>query len=464
MTQSHVKVEDGNQTHASIVKISRLDWLAKLRWFGAATLAMIGLVLWTGEAYYSASWLWGLAGATALINVALVMQLGRYRRKLQSETEHKIEGITQAVIVFDLFVWLAAMHFAGGMMNPLVAVLVLLIAIAASLLKASTSARVSLGACLIFAAFTLAELFCDMPAPASPFIVAPLAGISKAGVLLFAAIVIAVFVLTQYFTNAILLRLRGINQRLIEANRELAGIDLLKSRFLRISSHQLRGPLAAIHTMTTAVSEVGGLTEPQYEIMVKIRKRLDEVMAQMDEMMLLSTIKEKAHETTQAAPVDVKNIVEQVTEEFFQEAALKKITLTKTVVGDTIVSAWPDAIETVLEHLLSNAIKYTPQGGSVSVTAKRVTRSESPGVRENGLAKSSRVEIEVADTGIGIPVQEQERLFNEFFRATNARQVGGGTGLGLSIVKAIVERLGGEIEVDSKEGIGTKISVSLSAI
>jgi signal transduction histidine kinase len=101
----------------------------------------------------------------------------------------------------------------------------------------------------------------------------------------------------------------------------------------------------------------------------------------------------------------------------------------------------------MLENLVSNAIKYTPPGG-------RVTVNITPG--------KGTVSIEVHDTGIGIPEGEQLRLFEEFFRASNARRLEEtGTGLGLSIVKQTVERHGGRIRVQSKEGQGTTFIVDL---
>jgi signal transduction histidine kinase len=170
------------------------------------------------------------------------------------------------------------------------------------------------------------------------------------------------------------------------------------------------------------------------------------MMAQVDEMMLLSTIKERASETLQGQAVDVDKAVEESVQQFAPEAKEKGLTLTREGDGAAKVWAWEDAVETVLEHLLSNAVKYTPSGGSVRV---RVTH------------QAGEVAIDVIDNGIGIPPDQQDRLFHEFFRATNARQVGGGTGLGLSIVKAIVERLGGQISVASPPGQGTSVHVSL---
>jgi len=114
------------------------------------------------------------------------------------------------------------------------------------------------------------------------------------------------------------------------------------------------------------------------------------------------------------------------------------------------VSGNSEQIEQMLENLVSNAIKYTPDGGWV-----KVTFSGAPG---------NKVVIRVADSGIGIPEKDQSRLFTEFFRADNAREKQEmGTGLGLSIVKEIVDAHQGTIQVESRENHGTTVVVSLPA-
>ena len=101
----------------------------------------------------------------------------------------------------------------------------------------------------------------------------------------------------------------------------------------------------------------------------------------------------------------------------------------------------------VLDNLVSNGLKFTPSGGRVEVRLS---------------AQDGAAILEVEDTGLGIPVDEQERLFERFFRSSNATENAiPGTGLGLTITKAIVERHGGRIEVESAEDAGTTVRVSL---
>jgi signal transduction histidine kinase len=252
--------------------------------------------------------------------------------------------------------------------------------------------------------------------------------------------------MTVSFVNAILARLRRLNRRLVESNRALAALDLTKSRFLRISSHQLRGPLAAITSLLSAMESAGPLSGKQADLIRRMRDRSRDVMAEIDEMMLLSTVKESAEETTRLAPVNLPKVITDTAACFRDEAAQRGLTITLNCGEAARVDAWDDALETVFEHLFSNALKYTPSGGRVTVSCR---------------ANGALAEVEVADTGVGIPEGQREQAFHEFFRGTNARQIAGGTGLGLAICKAIVERLGGAIALDSREGQGTTVRLRL---
>ena len=109
------------------------------------------------------------------------------------------------------------------------------------------------------------------------------------------------------------------------------------------------------------------------------------------------------------------------------------------------LDADPLRLTQMLDNLISNAVKFTPEGGTVTVTAA-----------PNGEA----VHLEIADTGVGIPADEMEKLFDRFFRASTSA-VAQGTGLGLSIVKSIVDVHGGTIAVESTEGVGTTFVVDL---
>ena len=112
-----------------------------------------------------------------------------------------------------------------------------------------------------------------------------------------------------------------------------------------------------------------------------------------------------------------------------------------------LVLADEEAVRQILDNLLDNAIKYTPEGGIVRVTCK---------------ATRELVQIEVADSGIGIPHDDLPRVFERFYRVNKARSRElGGTGLGLAIVKHLVQSIGGQISVTSRVGAGTRFTLQL---
>jgi signal transduction histidine kinase len=447
------------------VQASRLRWLIRLRWLyvvGASVLAA-SVSLWQPHewATYLLAAAAGLLLAYNLLFSALTNRLAG--RPGAAPVAH-LARLAEIQIALDLVVLFALMHITGGAYSVLLAVVVFHLAVAASL---QTPARAYLHAALatvLFAALVLFESWVSfwqgeslpgqrplLPAmlgnPPFPIHVkVPIAWVAMSQIASF-LVVGGCFFGTVRFTDAILERLRAINRRLGEANRKLSGLGLTKSRFLRISSHQLRGPLAAIHSLVTAAEEVGGFNARQLDLMNKVRNRSDVMMTQLDEMLALSTIKEDAGESVPDQAVDVAQAVRATVANFDQEARQKGLKLSCSCDAEVKVWAWEDAVETVMEHLLSNAVHYTPSGGSVRIRI-------APGPQQT-------VQVEIADTGIGIPAEQQDRLFHEFFRATNARQVCGGTGLGLSIAQAVVERLGGRISIVSKLGEGTQVSLSL---
>jgi len=227
-------------------------------------------------------------------------------------------------------------------------------------------------------------------------------------------------------------------------------LDRAKSRFLRLSSHQLRGNVAAIHSMLGAIQTVGPLDERQADLARRIRQRAGELVVQMDEMLLLSTIRENGVEIQKRFPVDLAGVLRSVAEAASGEAIIQGLILTVEGCSDPVhVQAWSGAMETVFSNLLSNAVKYTPRGGQVSLSLRR---------------RQQRAQVEMADTGIGIPDSMHEQVFQEFYRAPQARQITGGTGLGLPIVRAILDKLGGQIRLRGGEGPGAVVTVELPLV
>jgi signal transduction histidine kinase len=166
------------------------------------------------------------------------------------------------------------------------------------------------------------------------------------------------------------------------------------------------------------------------------------------DLLALSRLRDARDENIALGLVTVDETLQRVVKLYRPQSEEKRQALdVRLEAGDATVLADPDRLRDVFANLVSNAVKYTPEGGAVTITSR---------------ADNERVVCEVADTGIGIPVEDQERLFEEFFRASNAREFAvEGTGLGLSIVREIVEGAGGSVACESGPGEGTRFSVTL---
>jgi signal transduction histidine kinase len=228
----------------------------------------------------------------------------------------------------------------------------------------------------------------------------------------------------------------------------LAELNQEKSKFVRVTTHELRAPAQGIESLLTALANgyAGPLTEAQRELIDRARRRNDLLRDLVDDLLDLAAGKANLREAEQR-PVDVGSLTAEVCSRFDARAREKGLELS-VLVPPRPLQVWSDPadIDRVVTNLVSNALKYTTRGG---VT---VELSESHG--------SARLSIR--DTGIGIAPAALGHIFEEFYRASNARAASeAGTGLGLAIVKDLVTRYAGTIAVQSTEGEGTTFVVSL---
>jgi PAS domain S-box-containing protein len=234
-------------------------------------------------------------------------------------------------------------------------------------------------------------------------------------------------------------------QNLKEAREEA---DRLKREFFSLVSHELRTPLASIKGYSELMmgGDAGERSAEEQRFLDVIVRNTDRLERLVDDLLLLALV-EAGTFTLETRDVDLGRLVSDCVEAARPLADDKNIDLTFEAepVGNCSVDS--HRLEQLLDNLISNALKYTPQGGQVSTRLGR----------ENG-----RVRIEVEDSGIGIPAKEQQFLFDRFFRATTATSGAiPGIGLGLTIVKAIVEAHRGTVQVESEEGRGTTFRVDL---
>ncbi|RJQ51472.1 MAG: sensor histidine kinase [Desulfobacteraceae bacterium] len=220
--------------------------------------------------------------------------------------------------------------------------------------------------------------------------------------------------------------------------------------FMMRVAHNLRSPLAAVISILDVVrgGYQGPLNENQSEYLRRVDRRVHTMLTMINELLALAKSREERRKIS-FEPMDLSLLAGRIQRTFQDEARQKGLNLEILVGGEIpFVDGNPEMVEQVLENLVSNGIKYTPPGGKVRVEFSR-------GPKET-------VQIQIADTGIGIPQRDRQNLFKEFFRAENARMLEEhGTGLGLAMVKEVVDQLGGRITVESEEGLGTLFVIQL---
>ncbi len=239
------------------------------------------------------------------------------------------------------------------------------------------------------------------------------------------------------------------------ANKRLQSLEAAKSKFVAVTTHQLRTPLSAIKWTFHMFlgNNIGNITDEQRNFMQKGFESTERMIAIVNDLLNVDYIETDQSEYN-FIKVNLDELIASVLFEFTNQKESKniKIEYLKPERSLPTVSADPVKISMVLENLIDNAIKYTPQEGRVTIALKDDKLNS---------ARSS-LEVMIADTGIGIPVTERERLFHRFFRASNAIKVHtDGSGLGLFISRDIIEKHGGEIWFETKEGEGTAFHFTL---
>jgi two-component system, OmpR family, phosphate regulon sensor histidine kinase PhoR len=233
---------------------------------------------------------------------------------------------------------------------------------------------------------------------------------------------------------------------------ELRRLERMRQDFVANVSHELKTPLASIKAYTETLLDWALHDE---NVNVRFLKRIEEQAERLNQLILdlLSLARiESGQEVYDHVPLALAPMIGSCVESHRGRAESKNQVLgldLGPLDGQTLVLADEEAVRQILDNLIDNAIKYTPEGGSVRVACMLA-------------AGGDAVAVEVADSGIGIPRDDLPRVFERFYRVDKARSRElGGTGLGLSIVKHLVQSIGGQITVDSRVGAGSRFTVQL---
>jgi signal transduction histidine kinase len=232
------------------------------------------------------------------------------------------------------------------------------------------------------------------------------------------------------------------------AMAELEALEASQAQFIRMTTHELRSPVVVAQSLVRNVlaGYTGTLTDKQADVFTRISRRLDGLENLINDLLDLAA--GKAPGQAEEGPVVLNASIGRVVLLLQPRAEDKSLKMTFQSCRDQlVVRGTEEGLDRIFVNVAGNAVKYTPPGGAVTISVQQV---------------DGQAQVEVADTGIGIPEEALPHLFEEFYRAPNAKKGAEvGTGLGLAIVQDLVKRYGGHIQVKSTVGVGTTFTVTL---
>jgi len=227
-------------------------------------------------------------------------------------------------------------------------------------------------------------------------------------------------------------------------------IERMKTEFVSLAAHQLRTPLSAIKWTLRMVldGDVGEITNEQKELLQKTYISNERMISLINDLLNVTRIEEGRY-VLKPILINLETVIESMLKSYKEEAKRKnvEVELIKPDISLPAILVDVEKITLAIQNLLDNALHYTPAGGKIIILLNY----------NNG-----KIEFAISDTGIGIPKDQQERVFTKFFRASNAMKTDTeGSGLGLFIVKNIIEAHGGKVWFESEEGRGSTFYFNL---
>src|ERR1035437_9457526 len=428
----------------------RTLWLIRLRWI--AIMGLFTFPAFIGYFFTLEINLFPIYACAVFILVynILLFKYVHYVSKKYKDIENKITVIDNIQISLDLIMLTLILHSSGGIENPFIFYIIFHIIISGILLPRMQAIMQTTLAMILINAMILAEYAGIIKHwPIGNYLKIPLYNNG-----LYAASVSFIFITTLYISlymaSSISMNLKDREKRLEAINKTLEEKDKIKSEYVLRVTHDIKGHIAAIQSCIHPVRAgiTGVLNDKQSNLLGRADDRTEKLMAFTKSLLNLTIM--KLNSNVEKKVFDIAEAVKKSVNFVKPNSAAKNIDLKIVYSGQAMaIEASESEIQAVLIELLSNAIRYTPERGVVTLALAQ---------------KNRNVVVEISDSGIGIPANEIEKVFAEFYRATNALKLEnntGGSGLGLSMVKQAVERAGGNISIISTEGKGTKITVEI---
>lgn len=433
----------------------RVRWFIYVRWIMGSFALLMLLASWylLGIRFRSPEWGYSLGPAMRaaslifIYNAAFALLIHIYHKGRLHKRQ--IMYITLGQIVCDMLAVCTLVHYSGGIENYFLVLILLPLIIATELLPqslayATAGLAVAMISLLAWGEQSGAIRHVQIVWPGERMASAPY--FEPFYVLkVLAALTIMIFA-TVFVASSISRRLRHRETQLEDAYHRLHQADENKSFFMRKAGHEMRAPLAAIHSILDAISANPNLPpQQQADLIARSRQRLQALMNLVDELRRYSRLRTDST-PFQFQSVSLDRLAGNAVALFRQQAQEAGLDLTAKIQHATVAGD-EELLRELVTNLLANAIQYTPRGGRIDLELLR---------------DDSSALLRVSDTGIGISEEARQKLFQEFFRSTEARNFfPQGTGLGLAICKRIVDLHHGNIEALPREQSGTTFRVTL---
>ena len=427
----------------TVILHQRVTWSIRLRWLALVSFLSATLIIkYTLKLVLPYEKIWSLLAALALINIVYYL-ISKRLKEFSFVAELLILHIH---IIVDLIFLTLILHYSGGLENPIYLFYVLHVVISSIIFHGLIP--IVFATFVVFLFSSLIYLEYNEIIPHYSLFSSGIHEIPVAIYLHLIVFTITVYVIA-YICTTFMQIYRNIKRQIDEQNRKLVEIDRQKSQFFRLTSHELKSPIIAIKTAIDGVIKSFNkqIDNRVINLLERISSRAGQMLDILTELIDLSRNR-LAVLKTEIQDFDVIGLLRRILEEEYDSVEAKNLELKIDLLPrEVMIEGELNDFKKVFTNILGNAIHYTPKGGKITVRAK---------------TDHDLLVIYFEDTGIGIDREDQKKIFDEFFRAENARRmVNFGTGLGLSLSKQIIENHGGKIAVWSELEHGSTFVITL---
>jgi len=480
----------------ALLALLQLHWFTRLRWiFAAVALLLLVVERLAVPDVSRPRMLWAVVLAVAGINVLWTLVAHLFRRQLANGEENQVATIRSGQlfagvqIASDLLLLTWILALSGGVENPMSLFYLFHVAISGLLLRTWQAAIQSSWAVVLYAVMCIGQLKGWLTFyPFLPYIGSSDFHTVPEHVTVAVAVIACAVFGTLYFTDRIgkVLdqregMLSDMNAALHKSQVAIHDLQRRRSRFMQTAAHQLKSPLAMVQTLTNLIRD-GVVTDSEgiHTTCDKIVRRCRDGIGQVTELLALARIQEADPRQQRESYSNVGQVVSELCQKHTSVAKEKNIELGCDIPesADLVVRVDQADLSDCIGNLIDNALKYTPEGGRVSIAVMLGRNSSTddqrlPGPPGEHAAQRSIEDyafVIVEDTGMGVgPAASSNKdhdsaasIFDAFRRGNAAIAAGiPGTGLGLSIVREVVEQSGGYIHVLSRPGLGSTFTVGL---